>query len=170
MSFTVPGTYSFTVPAYHTFAADARGSGGGGGGITNGGGDGAAGGYSYFNAPTGNLVGYGGNGGTHGDYTTGIHGTNGAPGTGVGGDGNITGGGAAGGNPVTYPANGSVYDGGYGGAGGRAYKAWAKGSLLTPRSVITIVVGSGGAPGPIGNGLFTPGSYGGNGAVYLSWS
>jgi hypothetical protein len=168
-SWGTPGVYYFTIPYYNQFNVDVYGAGGGGGGMGNDqypmGGDG---GYSYFNAQDGNVVGYGGGGGWGGrqfyPYNAGGPGANG---TGVNGAGNITGGGAAGGAPGGYSGTFSVsgYPGGY---GGRAYKSWFQGSALAPGSTIQIVVGQGGPPGSIEGGNYG-GTWGGNGAVYVSW-
>lgn len=172
-TFATVGSFNFTVPNHNSLTADARGAGGGGGGVEVHAGSatpGGAGGYSYFNAPTGNVVGYGGSGGPNG-----YNGAVGASGTGLNGDGNITGGGAAGGVGGYAPgfgggpAGGSA-QGGSGGPGGRAYKTWIEGQLV-PLSVITIVVGPGGSPGVSEqiSGASGP-AYGAAGAVYVSWS
>jgi hypothetical protein len=177
VAYTTPGVYYFTVPAYNSLTADVRGAGGGGGGYTTidffaAPPRSADGGYSYFNAPTGNLVGYGGQGGEYGfvgdDFYTGA---NGAHGSGVNGDYNGYADGAGGGAPASQmyvPA----WRGGYGGNGARAYRTWYANGPLVPGSVIQIVVGTGGARGEVIH--YQPqygyvASGGGNGAVYLSW-
>ncbi|KRQ99283.1 hypothetical protein [Bradyrhizobium valentinum] len=187
-NYTTPGTYSFTVPHFNSFFADVRGASGGGGGVFLTGPystDGTAGGYSYFNAPTGNLVGYGGGGGGRAyyhaeapseweyyDYSV-RQGANGAHGTGVNGDYNGTGDATSGGAGA-YTYNGE-FRGGAGGNGARAYRTWLYGSALTPGSTITVVVGARGSSGqsetnPALQGNFAQAQYGVNGAVYLSWS
>lgn len=182
-SYTTPGTYSLIVPNHNSMTFDPRGAGGGGGGAAgyNGGvtsgGNGSPGGYSqvYYNPNSGilNVVGYGGNGGG-GLYYNGSSwvASNGSPGTATGGDSNINGGGNAGGSggatgmPWTYA--------GSGGYGGRAVRTMNRG-ILVPGQTLIIIVGSGGAPGAAGSntgGTFVQqsGSYGSNGAVYISWT
>jgi hypothetical protein len=182
VSYTTPGTYSFTVPNYRLLTADARGASGGGGGIWVSGAystDGTAGGYSYFYYSPGvaNLVGYGGGGGGRGYFNdingdpNPVSGANGAHGSGANGDYNGYGDATAGGAGAYIAGGGPV--GGTGGNGARAYKTWAKGSVLVPKSVITVVVGAGGSPGNSEyNASYT--TYGAgagvNGAVYISWS
>jgi hypothetical protein len=184
-SWNTPGTYSFTVPKHRTFSMDIYGAGGGGGGAggynglalgTTSGSPGGDGGYSYLLA-NGILqvVGYGGGGGGATSYNgSGFPaGTPGAQGTAVNGDGNITGGGRAGGNPGyldTGFAGGS--QGGYGGAGGRAYRTIQRG-VIPYGSIITIVVGAGGAAGVNGanqNGYIWVPAAGTYGGVYASWT
>lgn len=183
VSFLTPGTYSFEVPYHHTLFADARGASGGGGGISWSQDDGAtnhaggSGGYSYFNAPTGNVVGYGGAGGQGIDNYPGPYtGANGAHGTGLNGDYNGTGDATTGGVGAAFPTAGAEFYAGNGGNGARAYKTWASG-LITPKSLITVVVGAGGARGAEWFGGtqdysgFSPHSAAGvNGAVYISWT
>lgn len=171
-AYTSPGTYTFIVPAYTTLTADVRGAGGGGAGSRYTGyyiyyGD--NGNYSYFNAPTGNVVGYGGNGGSGSNWNPPVGGVQGAHGAAVGGDSNITGGGSPGGQGSVITLAGSLY-GGPGGYGGRAVKTWALGQL-TPGTAITIVVGAGGAASPCEPvGITQYNTAGVAGAVYLSWS
>jgi hypothetical protein len=177
-SWGTPGTYYFTVPHHNSFNADVYGAAGGGGGCSTS--DyyasppqAGAGGYSYFNAPTGNLVGWGGNGGYFGGdwYDGGLStGPSGEHGTGANGDGNVYAGGAApgaGGYMSVVPS----WRGGPGGYGGRAYRSWGRG-VLVPGSVIEIVVGQGGPPGGVAAPspqYFVQGGWGNNGAVYVSW-
>jgi hypothetical protein len=185
-NYTTPGAYSFTVPEFNSFFADVRGASGGGGGVWLTGPystDGTAGGYSYFNAPTGNLVGYGGGGGGRAyyhaeapseweyyDYSV-RQGAQGAHGSGVNGDYNGYGDATTGG--LGADRNNGEFRGGRGGNGARAYRTWVYGSALLPQSVITVVVGARGSPGQSEQNPqipVTPAQYGVNGAVYLSWS
>jgi len=170
VSFTTPGTYNFEVPYFHTLTSDCRGAGGGGAACTVYARiPGNAGGYSYFNAPTGNVVGYGGQGGEGRNLaeSSEIGGHAGAHGTGLNGDTNITAGGSPGGYQGVYTQNGA-YGGGPGGYGGRAVKTWVRG-LLVPRSIIQVLVGAGGVQS-FGDQYSTPAGPGVNGAVYISWS
>lgn len=176
VSYTTPGTYSFTVPYFRTLTADVRGAGGGGGGWRGSGpyiyygGDGT---YSYFAAPDATLIGYGGSGGSGADIT-GVTGNNGANGSAAGGSTNTAGGAGNGGLPAIGGYPGTSYWAGYGGAGGRAVRIWNRASgLLLPKTVITIVVGPGGVAGtvePEPNTVQQWSTAGGNGAVYISWS
>lgn len=156
---TSPNTYSFTVPVYSTLRIDIRAAGGGGGGSTYdagaSGGNGAKGG----NASALGLSAIGGNGGQGAYYNRpGKAASGGASGGNVL---NSTGGGADGGVGGTY----GTTKGGDGGDGGRAVRDYYPGEL-TPGSVISIVVPSGGNGGP-GQ---VAGAKGGNGAVYISWT
>jgi hypothetical protein len=177
-SWGTPGVYNFTIPHHNVFNADVYGAGGGGGGCSTSDYYGSppqagAGGLSYFNAPTGNLVGYGGNGGYYGGdwYDGGLStGPGGEHGTGVNGDGNVYAGGAGPGGGGYFSVVPS-WRGGPGGYGGRAYRSWARG-VMAPGSVIQIVVGQGGSPGGVAAPnpeYFVQGGWGGNGAVYVSW-
>lgn len=171
-SYTTPGTYTFIVPPYTTLTADVRGAGGGGAGSRYTGyyiyyGD--PGTVSYFNAPTGNVVGNGGSGGSGSNWNPPVGGVQGAHGTASGGDSNITGGGSPGGQGSIITLQGSLY-GGPGGYGGRAVKSWSLGQLA-PGTAITVVVGAGGAASPCEPvGITQYNTAGANGAVYLSWS
>lgn len=162
-NFTVPGTYNFTIPVHQTITIYVDGAGGGGGdmgvnygfGIQNSGyGNGQAGGYSAF---SGFIVAYGGSGGSS------WPGGAGAGGTATGGNTqNLVGGGAG------YGGAGSCYIGycgGAGGHGGRCLSIYNAGTL-TPGSVVTITVGTGGS----GTGSPFTGAKGTNGAVYISWT
>jgi hypothetical protein len=176
VTYSTPGTYSFTVPNFNTLTATARGASGGGGstgswaldhadfgegcniwGVVNhlGGNPGGGGGLSSFN---GSVVGNGGGGGggpAAANNATGVAGTQGGA---SGGDTNTPGGGtsgAAGGPNECKVVDAGAYGtrcrgtGGTGGNGGLAQKSYSFGQL-TPGSTITIVVGAkgGGAGGP----------------------
>lgn len=172
-AYTSPGTYTFIVPPYTTLTADVRGAGGGGAGsrytgywIYYGG----NGSYSYFNAPTGNVLGNGGNGGSGTNWSPPVGGVQGAHGTASGGDSNITGGGSPGGQGSIITIGGGSLYGGPGGYGGRAVRTWALGQL-TPGTAITVVVGTGGAASecePVAIAQYN--TAGANGGVYVSWS
>lgn len=172
-----PGTYSFTVPAFHTLSVIVKGAGGGGGGggasfygYVYYGGVGGVGGQSSFGP---NLIAAGGAGGpVSGTYYDMSPRSPGANGQGSGGDTNTTGGGA---NPGSYGYNFSLpfyYDyGGNGGYGGRADKAYLP-EALAFGSTVQIVVGAGGVAGtqtlsPWGGSLPTAGQ---PGSVEISWS
>jgi hypothetical protein len=172
VSYTSPGTYNFTVPYFHSLLADVRGASGGGGGYSEDSSvyNGSAGGYSYFNAPTGNLVGYGGQGGGGGNSYAG-NGADGAHGSGVNGDYNGYGDATAGGAHAYMTSYPSLF-GGNGGNGARAYRTWTKAqNILIPKSVITVVVGARGEAAPWnGDPYITSAQPGVAGAVYISWS
>jgi hypothetical protein len=165
-----PTTVSFLVPQYNTLTIDLYGAGGGGGnspGMYYGApyGNGENGGHTYI--PELGLYGTGGGVGYdwQGGYTRGAQGPHGY---GINGDGNITAGGAGGGAGADFLG----YGPGPGGNGGRAYKTYYRGSGPAPGTYITIVVGSGGAPGYFYDyyrGIVS-GGYGGNGALYISWN
>jgi hypothetical protein len=159
-TYATPGTYSFIVPYFATLSVAAYGAGGGGGGMASPGG---TGGYSAF----GGVVGYGGTGGA-----TAPAGGTGAAGGATGGDSNAAGAGAGGGIGAWDQTSdkGGTYDSfaGNGGAGGLAQKAFLP-AALAPGSTVTIVVGSGGAPGS-GAGNQRGATAGANGNVQISWS
>jgi len=189
-----PGTHTFTTPLHATLTVDVYGGGGGGGGgasrtiysnqagnqatTTRNGSPGGAGGGSSFG---GILIGNGGGGGGGGQNLTSSSTTHdGAAGT--AGGGNATNGGALNGGGDGRGAF-AFWEGGKGGAGGRSWFTWTRGTFYAPGTLITITVGgggAGGAPGPEKTYVnaespisFTPGSpggAGGNGAVYISWT
>ncbi|MCP1790920.1 hypothetical protein ACVI1J_006480 [Bradyrhizobium diazoefficiens] len=184
MAWTTPGTYTFTVPAHRNFNYDVRGAGGGGqgpGGMVlttppfgmtfSPGGTGDTGGtsqvYLQQNPALLNVIGFGGQGGANQ--------ATGAAGTAQGGDQNITGGGAAGGAGGYLASGDSPVQSGYGGYGARATRSHLRGIILIGQTLV-INVGTGGAPGGYGanstpfNFAQSPGAYGSNGAVYISWS
>ena len=174
-TYSTPGTYSFTIPAFNNLTVTAKGGGGGGGGgsipypsgygwASAGGGAGGTGGTSTFSG----LSAFGG--------------STGANGTASGGTTNTTGGGAAGGaggGAGCYPwGYGSTCGGGgaAGGAGGLASRVYTT-SAFTGGSTVTVVVGAGGGGG--GGGCANrgyssycsgSGSGGANGSVALSWN
>lgn len=172
-AFTAPGTYTFIVPPYTSLTADARGAGGGGGGSRYTGYyiyQGDPGNYSYFAAPTGTVIGYGGSGGSGSNWSPPVGGVQGAHGMASGGDSNITGGGSPGGQGSIITIGGGSLYGGPGGYGGRAVKTWGLGQL-TPGTAITVVVGAGGAASPCEPvAIAQYNTAGANGAVYISWS
>ena len=177
------GAFSFVVPKHRTLTIDIYGAGGGGGGAgglagrgVSSGTNGGDGGYSYILFPSiVQIVGYGGGGGG-GTAWNGAGfpaGVSGAPGTAVNGDGNVTGGGRSGGSPGyldTGFAGGS--QGGYGGAGGRAYRTFQRG-VIPYGITATVVVGVGGAAGANGANnigyIWTP-QNGLGGYVWISWT
>lgn len=143
VSFSNPGTQTYTVPTHYTsIVAKVSGAGGGGGGgagfalfgFSNGSG-GGIGGASSFN---GTLVGNGGGGGGGG-----TGGGDGSHGTASGGDTNVTGGGSSG-------SDGGQFSGGRGGNGGIATKTFLPGELS---GAVSVVVGAGGGGGSRGSGL-----------------
>ncbi|ARQ95333.1 hypothetical protein [Bradyrhizobium phage BDU-MI-1] len=178
VSYTTPGSYTFQVPFYHSLTVDVRGGGGGGAGNRWTGYfiyESSPGNYSYFAASDATLIGYGGGQAYGSNWSPPVGGVNGSPGTAAGGDSNITGGGSAGGqgSVVGNDSIGHVY-GGSGGYGGRAVRTWVQSqwyTKLAPRSLITVVVGAGGAQSPCEpvNVQQYP-TDGQNGAVYISWS
>lgn len=103
-TYSTPGTYTFTVPAYGSLTVTVNGAGGGGGGIYAGapatrGGAGGTGGTSSFASVTA----YGGSGGSGAGWSQTGRGSscyptpwNGSSGTATDGDSNTTGGGAGG--------------------------------------------------------------------------
>lgn len=156
---TSPGTYSFTVPVYSTLRIDVRGAGGGGGGSTYDIGASGQNGAGGGDATAAGLRGRGGAGGQGSLYNRPGKASNG---TASGGNVlNSTGGGANGGVGGTY----GTTKGGDGGDGGRAVSDFAPGALGVG-GTITVTVPSGGN----GGAGQVPGSRGGNGAVYISWS
>jgi hypothetical protein len=188
-----PGTHTFTTPLHATLTVDVYGGGGGGGGgasrilwynqagnlttSTRSGSPGGAGGASSFG---GILVGNGGGGGGAGVADNAL---SPAGAVGTAGGGNATNGGAANGGAVGQGAF-AFWGGGAGGAGGRAWYTWPRGTFYAPGTLITITVGGGGgggAQGPDGSpysgasyldtyNAGSPGGAGGNGAVYISWT
>lgn len=162
VSYTVPGSYSFSVPYFASLTVVVNGAGAGGGGTTGAGGSGGA---SAF----GGVVAYGGGGG---DTASWAGGANGAPGGAAGGDSNAAGAGAAGGIGAwdQYSDKSGQYDyfAGVGGAGGQAVKTYGPGGL-TPGSSITVVVGGGGPAGS-GAGNMRGAAPGNNGSISISWS
>lgn len=162
---TSAGTFSLLVPLYNVFNLDLRAGGGGGGGHLNaGGGSGGSGGDTYINLPGLTVIAYGGTGGqSPGSIGQGGHGS---PGSGANGT-VVNGGGAAGGNGGSYVGS----QGGNGGAGGRVYRTFTLGEsgAPVPNNSYTVVVGSGGSPGPSTSNL-GPGQWGSVGAAYFSWS
>jgi len=194
-TYSRPGTYTFTVPAYSSLSVTVKGAGGSGadGNVWSYGpqeyypdswygSDGFNGGYSTF----GNVR---GNGGEKG-YGYFGHYRNGAGGIASGGSSNTTGAGGAGGAGGQYALNGT-YDGEYrysasgsGGNGGRAIKSYASGQLI-PGNTVTVKVGAGGAGGtakqtkatmeqPNHDEGATPvpgqGAAGKNGSVVITWT
>ena len=171
ITYSTPGTYTFTVPTYGTMDVAVKGAGGGGGGGANdymwdpsivpnpamlSGGYGGDGGNSSFG---GSLIAYGGHGGGPQVFIPGgLYATNGlqpaaASSGATGGDTNSTGGGAPGGaggwmniHWAYYPYTKEQPWGGHGGAGGLATKTYASGAL-SAGSTITVVVGASGAGG-----------------------
>ena len=162
-TYSTPGTYSFTVPAYGTLTVTVNGAGAGACSVFGVGQavhsqPGQAGGDSSFN---GTVFGYGGQPSSYWPPPTWNCYAAGAPGTASGGDSNTTGGGGSGGN-----ASYAIYRGG---SGGSASKTYSSGSL-TGGAGITVIVGSGGAGGTIvGNGG-SNGSPGSNGSVTITWT
>lgn len=174
-TYTVPGTYYFSIPLYNTLTTTVLGSGGGGGGesdILQQAQNGFDGTSSSFN---GNIIGYGGGGGggAYGFYQTGIAGNNGGW---AGGDSFVIG--APGGNGGVASGvaghHSSGRDGGPGGGGGGTIKTYSNGDLVTG-NVITIIVGARGSggygePERIDNYPTANGSFGSNGSITITWS
>ncbi len=175
-TYSTPGTYTFTVPAYGALAVDLRAGGGGGGsGVAlyvhtwSPGNAGANGGNTTFSTavasggtggPGGRLMGYVGSG---------------SPGGGSGGTVYV-GGGASGGSggACSNPGYGCVgiYRGSHGGAGGnggRTVYTFAAGAL-PPGSAIIVQVGNGGARGQSSGAFSNVGSAGSDGAAYITWT
>jgi len=178
--FTIPGTYTFTLPIYTTLTIQLWG-GGGGGGATSGAAGGAAGTSSATLALTAGGGGGGGNpsqpgggGGTASGGDINLVGSAGSDGNSVGGNGfggNSPNGGA-GGAPGTnggFPGAGgggrallgSIGSGG--GGGGYVQKTYAPGAL-TPGATISLTVGNQGLGAVLGSGS------GANGRIYISWT
>lgn len=151
VSYSTPGTYYFTAPYYNTMTATVIGAGGGGGG-QNSGGNGEA---SIFL----NLSVAGGFGGSP-ESTSSASGAAGGNGAGSpGGVGAVS-------TYSTKDASGTYY-GGNGGNGGSVVQSYSAGQIA-PGSVVTIVVGVGGAAG--GGGITQPATAGINGQVQVRWS
>jgi|GEM_PF-2156316 hypothetical protein len=197
-TYSTPGTYTFTVPAFSSLSVTVSGAGGGGGGSeatypNNPGSatDGSGGGNSSFY----NLTAYGGSGGQRAtiandfenppySYGTGANGGNGSA---SGGSYNAAGSGAAGGaggpswqcqyyGYAPYCTNQDYYyyypNGGWGGSGGYSSITWSQGSGPTPGSNVTVYVGGGGAGGASSYGTYNGGgsSAGGDGSVSITWT
>ncbi|MBP9757008.1 MAG: hypothetical protein KBD06_00250 [Candidatus Pacebacteria bacterium] len=192
----MPGNYTFTVPTYGSLTVTVNGAGGGGSsgrveglGVTIGtkmcgsvylGNScvfqaGSNGGSSRFGS---GMVAYGGTGAPQGAdwlYTWSIPASPGSPGGGSGGA-ITTGGGASGGiggQGSTCNLSGAPMCGASGGAGGRVVTTYPVGAL-TPGSVLSVVVGSGGAGG-VASGITIaayapPGGAGAPGSVTVSWT
>ena len=186
-SWSTPGTYNFTLPAFNTLIATVKGAGGGGSsaGYADFAGNGftgivgSNGGQSQFGS---NLIAGGGLGGPGGStYNTASPMAAGASGTGYGGDQNFTGQGANGGvwgQAYHYEYLGWWFRsyGGNGGPGGKTIKTYTYGTGgMVLGAVIQIVVGAGGPPAyqyPVqylGSIEQWP-SAGLNGSVQISWS
>lgn len=186
-TYSVPGTYTFLVPAHQSLSVDVRGAGGGGGGggywfnailaggpiVATCGISGSPGSQSSF----GNVIAYGGGAATAGCGLS--RGSDGSAGSGTGGS-VTSGGGSAGGEGGVANRNqggGEQGFGGDGGAGGRTTKSYTylSGESLAWKSSITIVVGTGGFGGPMtfnafGSPLTSSGYQGSSGVVIVSWS
>ncbi len=172
-TFSTPGTYTFTVPAYSALTVTVNGAGGGGGGgslggcYPRGGIGGATGGSSAFDT----VIAYGGGSGGVGHLiihrnrtqcgSYGTPGSDGAPGTTNNtGDINVAGGGASGG------AGGwGTAPGGNGGSGGEAIKNYASGALV-PGSISQVTVGAGGT----GGARAVAGNAGSDGSIVINWT
>lgn len=159
-SYTTPGTYTFSVPAFNTLSVIVSAGGGGGGGSPYcpgrtmiPGSSGGVGGTSSF---AGGVFGYGGSGGGGGAW----NGSNGAAGSAAGGDTNTAGGGASGGAGGVW----GRYSGGRGGNGGLSTKTYNSDSFSVG-SQIAVVVGSGGS----GGGGCSSGASGASGSVVITW-
>lgn len=177
VTYSTPGTYSFTVPAYSTMTVEVWGAGGGGGGMFyNNCTAGGSGGQSSWDAV---VIAYGGGGGSKGCPSS-TQGAGGAGGAAAGGTTNTTGGaggagtfylggtggagangGAGGTNSGANPsagtngtAPGGGGGGGYafantgGGGGGGGYSAKTYASgAYAAGQTVTVIVGSGGTAG-----------------------
>lgn len=181
-TYTSPGTYSFTVPAFQSLTVQVWGGGGGGGnyvhygsaggnssfaGVTGGGGNPGGPAAATTGGPGGGAYGGGtntiGNPGTY-DWTW-KYGTGGAaPNGGAGGSGSTYTGYSGG---IPGGGGGSPVRGSGGGSAGYASATWNAGGL-TAGSAVTVVVGAGGAGAPTTDG-YTSGA-GGAGRVSISWT
>ncbi len=166
MSYTIPGSYTFTTPAqFNSLTVTVNGAGGGGGGGANvgftSGSNGANGTASSWN---GAVVGNAGTGG-QGGRLSGATGTTGTAGTASGGDTNSSGAGSSGGSGGFGTIAG---DGGAGGAGGQAFRTYTS-SQIGMGVPIAVVVGIGGSGGSPGGGGARPGSNGTGGLVSITW-
>lgn len=176
-TYSTPGTYSFTVPAYTTLTVQVWGGGGGGTGAYI---EGTSGASSQFGATV--IAGGGGNGGDPGDGGGGT--ASGGTTNTSGGNGSYTSGGnspngGAGGQPGTDgDSTGNAPGGGGGplgegvgqGGGGGAYstRTYSAGQLS---GSITVVVGAGGnGDNASWNGSYMGGGDGANGRVYITWN
>ena len=191
ITYSTPGTYTFTVPFYKTLTVVVSGAGGGGGlGRSSISGSswvnsafamGAEGGTSAFYGPQ-NIISYGGKGGRGPPAWTSakLPGPNGDDGTSTGGIFAANGNGGLGGNGGVA----SQQSGGKGGNGGFTqtsffrspdYSFFNPGYTLNgapvPYTQITIQVGAGG-PGAVqdASGQQVPGQPGGHGFVYVAWA
>lgn len=160
ITFTTPGTHSFTVPKFVKLNVEAKGAGGGGGGSNidlYGGSAGAAGGVSSamgVSAP-------GGPGGAGSNYYAGV---NYYPSSDASPAGNGLG--ALGGQGGLY----GLTRGQNGGAGGRSTGQFVIGQAGSPLvgALMSVTVGAGGTGGVNGT-FFFPTNSGTNGSVTISW-
>src|SRR3989344_1453960 len=191
-SYTVPGTYTFTVPAFNTLTVIVSGAGGSGGGGTwfhgsdyfqSAGAIGNPGGRSLFGS---SIIGYGGAPGEcqYPEANLGAGGCGGWNnidltyqqwwGKASGGDQNTIGGGALGGEGgCGYPCSNDAFDylgGKSGGNGGMAKKTFTVGTLSIG-STVSVTVGAGGTPVWYETeiGAFSSGA-GGGGSVTITWT
>jgi len=166
--YSVPGTYTFTVPANVTRVTAIIAGGGGGGSSGNGvnyyGGSGGGGGGSYIvdiNVTPGQqlsvVVGSGGAGGTGGTGRPGGSGGNSSVGS------YITYGGSGGSNAGSAGSGGS--GGGYGGSGGKG----GLGAVYSVLGVGGVSVGGTSGAGSGGAGGIGDGQAGYSGEVILTW-
>lgn len=181
--YTIPGTYTFTVPNYtSTLTVELWGGGGGGTGYHYAGGAGTASTFGSSLSAGGGGAGRGGfqpaGGGAGGIASGGTTNQNGSAGSTSGIGGNSPSGGNGG---TTSMAPGGVPGGGGaaamctecssggGGAGAHVIRTYSVGQL-TPGSTVTLVVGSGGVGGTTAYYTGEPlGGAGARGQVNLTW-
>ncbi len=199
VDYTIPGIYSFNVPAYRTLTVEVWGAGGGGGGACYG--NGSPGAQSSVGT---DLFAYGGGAGLEGCFNSGLV-SQGEGGSAVGGTINVVGGrgvprgspcnvygalmskggdapyGGIGGEPGSWATGGGRIGGAPGGGGGGGYWCGMGGGggsggyariVYTPDSLApgSVLSVTVGSGGTGGPSAFnSSGGSGGDGRVFISW-